>query len=988
VHLSEIYGDLPDGYSPSDAADGFSGFAICDPCIGDDDCDDSICVALETGNFCVEECPTAKCDEGFVCTESGGKPLCLPEGGVCTCTAAQDGMEKACVKTSDFGQCAGTAVCHPDKGWECGATTPAEEACDNEDNDCDGKTDEDFIVGDWYFGPDDCGECGKSCADAIEHGTGYCSLVPPPECKVAACDPGFHSVDGVTCEVQQGSACVPCSVQEDCPGGSCLGVGTGLFCLPECLDGCPAGYECAPIPDGQLCFPVSGSCECTPESVGLTRSCETGNEFGKCVGMQACTVEGWGPCDAKVPEEETCNGLDDNCSGVADEDLSGVEPCVNSVPGVGSCPGYFECKGVLGPDCNAPDPLPEVCDYKDNQCDGVVDDPFVDPATGLYLGDHDCGVCGNDCTATTHPNADSVCQLLGPVPECGMQCHDMWVDLNGEPADGCECPFVSDDDPPDGVDQNCDGIDGDPDNAIFVSVVGNDLNPGTPELPVRTISKGVERCPETGKEHVYVASGLYSERVSLAEGVRIFGGFPPDFSKRDWKVNGTTIEGKISPDPAIPRAAVLGYGVGLGPKTSSFEGFTIVGPLVIEAGRSSYAIHLLDCGPQLLVKDNIMIAGQGGDGEDGDDGLDGIDGVPGAGGLKVLDAGTDQCNNLATKGGPGAQMSCGGVDVSGGAGGDAVCPDYNELGPDSACPVEEEQQPLAKEYGIGGFPAGTGGMGGEPGRDATQTVLFDGKFCNWDPLNCNYCHISLWGNEGHNGISGQAGKHGTGGAACSPVGGTVTAGEWTSIAGGSGAAGAPGVGGGGGGAGGGVETYGCFDVIGGDDLGASGGGGGSGGCSGSSGTPGKGAGGAFGIFVVFSNQAASGPSLQQNSVKTGLGGAGGSGGKGGVGGTGGWGGSGGASGAGDQWLWCAGEGGNGGNGGNGGSGGGGGGACGGNAVGVYVDVGHASPEYLAAVKGANSVTLEGSAGPGGAGGSSKGNPGVSGSIGLHQAYSY
>ena len=984
----DLFGEIPDMVEPSDQADGFSGFAVCDPCVTSQDCSDSLCVALEGGNFCLKECVLMGCDEGFQCVDTADGPLCLPTGGVCTCTAAQDGMEKVCVKNSEFGQCPGTATCFPDKGWSCNAPAPSQELCDAVDNDCDGKTDEDFMLGEWIFGQDNCGECGKSCTDAVENGTGFCSLVPPPTCKVSACDPGYYSPDGLACKLQQSAACVPCTANEECPGGACLAVGPETFCLPLCGDACPTGYSCAAVDQGDFCVPQSGSCDCTPESVGMVRTCQTSNEFGTCVGGQACTDAGWSPCDAQVPAAETCNGIDDNCSGVADEELSGVTPCVSSVPGVGTCPGFFECTGEQGLVCNAPLPSPEICDYKDNDCNNVLDDPFVDPATGLYLDDKNCAVCGNDCTLITFPNAYAVCTLIEALPACGMECLEKWVDLNKDVADGCECPFLSQDDPPDGIDQNCDGIDGDPDNAIFVSIVGSDLYPGTPELPVRNISKGIERCLETGKEHVYVAQGAYSERISLVEGVRIFGGFAADFSVRKVADYPTSVEGKVTPLPGLPQAAVSGTGVGAGPKTTSFEGFTVYGPYVVEPGRSSYALHLLDCGQFLVIQDNALVGGTAGNGVDGDDGFDGIDGQPGASGQAALDIGSDKCNNLSSKGGPAASGSCDGQDVSGGAGGDSVCPDYNELGPSGMCPVDEQQNPLSKEYGGNGFPFGAGGNGGEPGRDATQTQMFDGKKCDNDPMNCNYCHISLWGTEGKNGWGGTGGANGAGGTGCTAAGGGLSAGEWTASPGTPGAAGKAGAGGGGGGAGGGVETYGCFDYIGGADLGASGGGGGSGGCSGTGGSGGTGGGGAFGLFMAWTQAATSAPTLANVTTATGTAGSGGDGGKAGVGGSGGWGGPGGMSGAGDQTLWCAGEGGWGGNGGNGGSGGGGGGGCGGVSFGVYVDVTHAPPAVLQSVKAAVTASLVGSGGAGGVGGSSKGLFGSSGGQGAHAEFNF
>jgi hypothetical protein len=978
----------PDVVGPWDSRDANGGFALCEPCVADSTCQEGLCVALPEGSFCLEPCTFGYCPEGFSCGETETGEFCLPPSGTCSCSPEQSGEQAACAKENEHGQCLGLATCDPAVGWVCGAPAPAAEICDYEDNDCDGDVDEDFLLGEWYFGSENCGDCGISCDDEIEHGQGYCSMAPPPpSCKVSACDPGYHTVDGLTCELLIGSACIECETDEECTGGRCIQMEGGRFCLPDCGENglCPDTFTC--VEEEGSCFPETGSCICTPETAGqVVRSCMNVNEFGSCTGFQACGPDGWLPCDAQVAVPEDCNGFDDNCNGVIDEDLSGVEPCVNGIPGVGSCPGFLICEGELGYTCNAPAPEPEVCDYEDNNCDKKVDEGFKDPETGLYLTDAHCASCNNDCGVLAAPHAVYHCLLEGSVPGCGMVCEEGWVDLNEEEVDGCECEFLSADDPPDGIDQNCDGIDGDPANAVFVAPWGKETNPGTPEEPVKSVSMGVQRSQEKNKGHVYVANGFYKENIVLADGKQLFGGFATDFSVRDLALYTSAIEADPTLSPAVPQATVRASGIG---KTkSSFEGFTVTGPYVTDTGRSSYVLYLKDCGPNLTVRDNVILAGDAGDGENGDDGDDGGDGLPGTTGKPAFDVGMGPCGNASSTGGAGGELTCGGTNVSGGKGGMALCPDYNEFAPPSACPVEESQNPVNLEFGSTGLPSGKGGMGGDPGRDATQTNLYDGKVCGPDFINCSYCHLSLWGTDGMAGQSGKAGQTGIAGVGCKNVQGQVVNGEWQSITGGPGGGGSAGSGGGGGGAGGGIETHQCGQVMGGHDLGGSGGGGGSGGCAGAGGTAGTGGGGAFGIFLFWTASPEGRPTLANNQVDTGFGGAGGKGGKGGVGGTGGWGGAGGKDGAGQEMLWCAGEGGEGGHGGNGGSGGGGGGGCGGAAYGIWVALDGTPGAYLTSVKTANPVNLAGAPGTGGSGGPSKGQPGQPGQAGPHAAFNF
>jgi hypothetical protein len=73
-------------------------------------------------------------------------------------------------------------------------------------------------------------------------------------------------------------------------------------------------------------------------------------------------------------EVEICNGVDDDCNGVADE---GFDVGVMCSAGVGECKvmGVIVCDGMGEAQCSASpsDPSMEVCDLKDNDCDGIVD---------------------------------------------------------------------------------------------------------------------------------------------------------------------------------------------------------------------------------------------------------------------------------------------------------------------------------------------------------------------------------------------------------------------------------------------------------------------------------------------------------------------------------------------------------------------------------------------------------------------------------------
>jgi hypothetical protein len=76
------------------------------------------------------------------------------------------------------------------------------------------------------------------------------------------------------------------------------------------------------------------------------------------------------------------------------------------------------------------------------------------------------------------------------------------------------------------VDSNCDGIDGDAADAVFVSPAGDDANPGTMSLPLRTLGAAVTAAGGQRKD-VYAAIGTYAEELRVVSGVSVYGGYSP-----------------------------------------------------------------------------------------------------------------------------------------------------------------------------------------------------------------------------------------------------------------------------------------------------------------------------------------------------------------------------------------------------------------------------------------------------------------------------
>jgi len=905
--------------------------STCSSCASDANCPTpgDLCLALDGGSFCGMDCADGNlhgldagtCPAGFSCEDAGGGTRqCVPLSGSCTCLADDDGKTRACIRSNAIGTCFGTEVCDPEAGWlGCTARVPAPEVCDGVDNDCNSAV-------------DDVPGRGEACAITNEHGS--CA-------GVRDCAPGSEEL---VC-VGQTPAPERCNyLDDDCDGV----VDNGFDDL------------------NQSCFEGVGACR----------------RFGFVV----CTADGTGTtCNAVAgaPSPELCDGVDNDCDGLTDEDFPDKGKLCSAGLGVCRAFGNFICTADgLGVECDAV-PLTggaEVCDGLDNDCDGVVDNGFID-AQGRYVLDTHCGNCFTDCTAIfDRPNAYGVCNTAPQSPSCQLTCcragdteaacdgvHDFY-DLNAVPGDGCE--FMLDV------------------GAIYVSgsgAAGQDLEgcglgpvgtgPGGAYFPCRTIGFGIAEAARLGRARVRVADALYNEPVVLVEGVSLLGGHRADTWERNVASTNTTIRGASAHGPH--RRTIVADGITS--LETVVEGFIIDGPSTFTASGNSYAIWARDSTSALRIEHNIIFGGFGGDGANGGVGGQGADAGHGQRGERAIlttsfelsgcqghadtpgnipecfDSTTNQKSPTAC--GAAGSNTCGGVPVHGGAGAGAVCP-------------SEVTQQAGGAAGLSaGGPHGGAGGGGPGGHDRVSN-------------NCGTFGTGGFSATGLPGVDGVDGDDASGGAGCADTMGTIVGPHWQGSVGAAGPMGSHGGGGGGGGAGGGADvTTDCMTsdgTIANDTLGGSGGGGGAGGCGGLGGLGGQPGGGSFAIFITHSAglPVESFPVVSGNTITRGVGGDGGNGGPAGRGGLGGNGGDGGL--VFGPWGYAMGNGGRGGQGGDGGHGGGGGGGCGGASFGIFVHNALGTPNYGAT----NAFMPGGDGGQGGAGGASAGAAGAPGSDGI------
>ena len=95
-------------------------------------------------------------------------------------------------------------------------------------------------------------------------------------------------------------------------------------------------------------------------------------------------------------------------------------------------------------------------------------------------------------------------------------------------------------------DLNCDAMDGDSDDALFVALAGSDANVGTPNAPFQTVQHAIDVARTGAKKAIYIATGTYNQRLALgadADGIRLYGGYAAGTWART-RSSATTVNGR------------------------------------------------------------------------------------------------------------------------------------------------------------------------------------------------------------------------------------------------------------------------------------------------------------------------------------------------------------------------------------------------------------------------------------------------------------
>ncbi len=317
----------------------------------DDNCDGNIDEGV------TRPCSSA-CGAGIETCSAGMFGACsarLPTPEVC------DGVDNNCngmtdeglgTSTCGIGPCQRTVPnCVAGAPNVCMPGAPTAEICDGIDNNCNGAIDEGI---------------SRPCSSVCGPGTETCVA-------------GTFSM----CTARTPSAEICDGVDNNCNGMIDEGLGTTTCGIGPCMrtvNNCVAGMvnTCTPLPTmPEDCNNIDDNCNGLIDE-GLTRPC-----MSSCgTGAQVCTAGVWGVCMAPAPRTEVCNGLDDDCDGMIDNGVPGGGTCGSST---GRCrPGMFVCRMGRYVCEGETLPIPETCNGEDDNCNGMIDEG--DPGGGAMCG--------------------------------------------------------------------------------------------------------------------------------------------------------------------------------------------------------------------------------------------------------------------------------------------------------------------------------------------------------------------------------------------------------------------------------------------------------------------------------------------------------------------------------------------------------------------------------------------------------------------------
>lgn len=251
-----------------------------------------------------------------------------------------------------------------------------------------------------------------------------------------------------------GTGC-KCTLNDECNSSVCMESPAGKECAAYCVDSCEGDYICVPVSGagrdtinvcvtawGRICDPCAKSKECVMAGHGQAACIDQGADGSFC-GI-ACDLDAQCPSGYGCADVVSVEGAKTRqCQRTPDANNDGkpaICPCSKAAVTsaletacfilskdaegnvVGQCPGIRQCLLTGLTDCQAPEPVPEICDGIDSDCNGKTDE-------GTCEDDNVCTADGCDPTLAsdggegcTHKAVNLKCDADGTACTANDEC--------------------------------------------------------------------------------------------------------------------------------------------------------------------------------------------------------------------------------------------------------------------------------------------------------------------------------------------------------------------------------------------------------------------------------------------------------------------------------------------------------------------------------------------------------------------------------------